>query len=77
MLVCVLLPCVRCAIVFMRACLALLVPPLVSSPPRSSYRSAALRWHPDRYVDRVGEQELAAAKFILIAEGQAAEAERG
>jgi hypothetical protein len=48
-----------------------------ASAPLFSYRSAALKWHPDRYVDRVSEQEVASAKFVLIAEGQSIGAAEG
>lgn len=43
--------------------------PLSSAYP-CSYRSAALLYHPDRYVDRASEQASASEKFVLVAEGQ-------
>jgi len=35
---------------------------------KRAYRAAALKWHPDRFVDRAAEQAEANAKFVLIAE---------
>jgi len=41
---------------------------VTASALKKAYRSAALKWHPDRYVERPAELDEANARFVLIAE---------